>query len=68
MNPPTSSGAFTIDTLLLNGWIIDRGQLSLYQRTELDLRALAGKLIKTKEPGNRRTVYCVPGMECSIKD
>ena len=38
--------AMSIDHLLLNGFIVDRGQLSLLRRSELEWRTKRGELIK----------------------
>jgi hypothetical protein len=43
----SSPEPFSLPHLLLSGLIIDRGQLSLVHRAELDRRAAQGELVKS---------------------
>ncbi len=56
---------FTIDQLLLNGWVRCLGQLSRDQKAELDRRAHAGQLLKERIKYGKvwREVWRKPGVK-----
>lgn len=55
-----SPKSFSLDHLLLNGYILDRGQLSEDQKDELNRRAALGWLLKVKvaNPDDPSALLC----------